>query len=167
MTSVTKDSPLSLVKVLLVPMIRPIGQAVLEPQAMQSFPMLSRPLFCEDEFSRLEEVIVGRAEFSHFPSERMSVMASCVPRYHLDEFRPNNPFPAHIVQKAQEELDNFAAVLTSLDVKVRRPDLVDWGKVGGYTAAMPRGKLQFLEVHQVLDWDTRERCPRQSRWNIM
>lgn len=125
-------------------MIKPVNQSVLGSQITTSLPMLTRPIFCEDEFSRLEEVIVGRAEFSHFPSERMSVMASIVPRYHLDEFRPNNPFPAHIVQKAQEELDNFAAVLTSLDVKVRRPDLVDWGKVGGYTAAMPRGEFYYL-----------------------
>lgn len=97
--------------------------------------------FSEDEWSPLKEVIVGRAEHSQFPSERMSVMASMMTKCYLDEFRPNNPFPADIVEKAQIELDNFAAVLESFGVVVHRPELVDWGKVGGYTGSMPRDGL--------------------------
>jgi glycine amidinotransferase len=106
--------------------------------------------FADNEWSPLQEVVVGRAEYSNFPSEPVSVMSNLVPRYHLDEFRPHNPFTRKIVDQAQKELDNFCQVLESHGVKVRRPELVDWRKVGGagctpgYTGAMPRDGLMVI-----------------------
>lgn len=103
------------------------------------------PLISADnEWSPLKAVIVGRAEHSTFPSEPRAVFAASMPAEHVDQFRPGNPFPADIVAKAQEELDNFASVLQQHGVKVYRPDEVDWLKVGGYTGSMPRDTLMTV-----------------------
>lgn len=99
------------------------------------------PILCEDEWSPLQEVIVGRAEHSYFPSEPRDYMEAIMPAEHLDRFKPGNPFPTQIVQEADKELNNLAAFLESQGVKVHRPRLVDWGKVGGYTGSMPRDAL--------------------------
>lgn len=103
------------------------------------------PLISADnEWSPLKVAIVGRAEHSAFPSEPRAVFEASMPAEHVDQFRPGNPFPAEIVAKAQEELDNFARVLQQHGVEVLRPDKVDWLKVGGYTGSMPRDTLMTV-----------------------
>lgn len=65
-------------------------------------------------------------------------------KQYVKEFRANNPFPAEILEKAQRELDGFAAVLEEHGVQVYRPKEVDWLKVGGYTGSMPRDTLMTV-----------------------
>ncbi|KAG6230845.1 hypothetical protein E4U25_007113 [Claviceps purpurea] len=98
----------------------------------------------DNEWSPLKAVIVGRAEYSAFPSEPRAVFEACMPAEHVNEFRPGNPFAAEIVSKAQAELDNFASVLQQHGVKVYRPNEVDWLNVGGYTGSMPRDALMTV-----------------------
>lgn len=105
---------------------------------------MSTLISADNEWSPLKAVIVGRAEHSAFPSEPRAVFEASMPAEHVDEFRPGNPFPADIVAKAQDELDNLAAVLQQHGVKVYRPDEVDWLKVGGYTGSMPRDTLMTV-----------------------
>jgi len=69
------------------------------------------------------------------------MIKATMPEEHFNEFRPNHPFPAEILEKASEELEQFAKVLETAGVKVYRPKTVDWSKVGGYTGAMPRDGL--------------------------
>ncbi|KAF3480431.1 Glycine amidinotransferase [Arthroderma uncinatum] len=102
----------------------------------------------DDEWSPLKAVIVGRAEHSAFPSEPFHAMAATMRKEHLAEFRPGNPFPPEVLEKAQQELDNFAAVLEQNGVRVYRPKEVDWLKVGGFTGAMPRDT--FMTVGNTL-----------------
>lgn len=64
-----------------------------------------------------------------------------MPEAHRMEFKPRNPFPGYIMQKAKEEVEKFGHILESAGVRVFRPQIVDWAKVGGYTAAMPRDGL--------------------------
>ncbi|MCJ1252386.1 hypothetical protein MMC24_000192 [Lignoscripta atroalba] len=64
-----------------------------------------------------------------------------MPSEHHSLFRHNNPFPSHIVQRADEELDQLVSILQREGVKVYRPKEVDWNRVGGYTGAMPRDGL--------------------------
>jgi glycine amidinotransferase len=110
-----------------------------------------------DEYAPLKEVFVGRGEHSYFPAIPMAAAANIVPRYHLDKFRPNNPIPKDIVEKATWELDNFANTLTDMGIKVRRPEKVDWGNVtidehapeyrgqgSGYTSSMMRDGLMVV-----------------------
>ncbi|KAF3907838.1 hypothetical protein AA313_de0207608 [Arthrobotrys entomopaga] len=108
---------------------------------------LEHPPFCEDEWSPLHEVIVGRAEHSHFPSEPSHMIKTVCPPGYTHEFRPSNPFPQPITSKATSELDNFARVLESHGVKVHRPELVNWGDVSGYTGAMARDGLMVVGNH--------------------
>ncbi|UNI19582.1 Glycine amidinotransferase [Purpureocillium takamizusanense] len=64
-----------------------------------------------------------------------------MPEGHWDEFKLHNHFPAHVVENAQKELDNFASVLEQHGVRVYRPKEVDWVKAGGYTGSMSRDAL--------------------------
>ena len=58
--------------------------------------------------------------------------------------RPTNPFPADLLARADSELDNLVEVLKSHGVQVHRPEVVDFQKMGGYTAAMPRDGLMTV-----------------------
>ena len=64
-----------------------------------------------------------------------------MPSEHHTSFRHNNPFPSHILQRADEELDQLVSILQGEGVQVCRPKEVDWNRVGGYTSAMPRDGL--------------------------
>ncbi|RDA82973.1 hypothetical protein CP532_4468 [Ophiocordyceps camponoti-leonardi (nom. inval.)] len=102
------------------------------------------PVSADNEWSPLKSVIVGRAEGSAFPSEEAHMMAATMPTEHLANFKQSNPFPPEILTKAQEELDNLAAILQNQGIKVYRPKKVDWLSVGGYTGAMPRDGLMTV-----------------------
>ncbi|KAJ4388412.1 hypothetical protein N0V85_007578 [Neurospora sp. IMI 360204] len=100
------------------------------------------------EYSPLHTLIIGRATHSLFPSEPAHMIRATMPSPYHSEFRPHHPFPASIVAKADEELDNFARVMTErFGIKVYRPREVDWTKAnegrGGYTGAMPRDGLRL------------------------
>jgi glycine amidinotransferase len=98
----------------------------------------------ENEWSPLKSVIVGRAEHSAFPSEPPRMITATMPDQHWQQFKPSNPFPADIVEKAQEELDQFASILQREGIHVYRPREIDWVKAGGYTGAMPRDGLMSV-----------------------
>lgn len=98
----------------------------------------------ENEWSPLQAVIVGRAEDSAFPSEPAHMMEATMPSEHIANFKPSNPFPAEILTRAQEELDNFADLLREQGVRVYRPTKCNWLKLGGYTGAMPRDGLMTV-----------------------
>lgn len=103
------------------------------------------PLISADnEWSPLKAVIVGRAEYSAFPSEPLHMITATMPDEHLSMFKPNNPFPPEIVERAEMELDNFASLLEKEGINVYRPKKVDWLKVKGYTGAMPRDGLMTV-----------------------
>jgi glycine amidinotransferase len=121
---------------------------------------LQKP-FSDNEWSRLIEVVVGRASHSCFPHIPVKALANIVPRYYLDEFiKPNNPIPQEILDKAEAELDNFARILQSYAVKVRRPEVVDWVKEGGYTGSMVRDGLMVVGntiIEAAYSWPCRRR----------
>jgi glycine amidinotransferase len=117
--------------------------------------------FSDNEWSRLIEVVVGRASHSCFPHIPIKALANIVPRYYLDEFvKPNNPIPQEILDKAEAELDNFAHILQNYGVKVRRPEVVDWVKEGGYTGSMVRDGLMVVGntiIEAAFSWPCRRR----------
>ncbi|KAK8041636.1 glycine amidinotransferase- mitochondrial [Apiospora rasikravindrae] len=117
--------------------------------------------FSDNEWSRLIEVVVGRASHSCFPHIPVKALTTIVPRFHLDEFtKPGNPIPGDIVKKAEAELDNLAALLQSYGVKVRRPEVVDWVKEGGYTGSMLRDGLMVVGntiIEAAFSWPCRRR----------
>jgi glycine amidinotransferase len=122
---------------------------------------LAQKPFSDNEWSKLIEVVVGRAANSCFPNIPVKALANIVPRYYLDEFvKPHNPIPQDIVEKAEAELDNFARILESYGVKVRRPEEVDWVKEGGYTGSMVRDGLMVVGntiIEAAFSWPCRRR----------
>lgn len=105
-------------------------------------------VFAVNEWSKLRSVIVGRATHSCFPSEPEHILQVLTPDRYRKHFHrpplPANPFPADLLARADAELDNLAEVLKSRDIKVYRPEVVDFQKVGGYTASMARDGLMTV-----------------------
>jgi scyllo-inosamine-4-phosphate amidinotransferase 1 len=93
-----------------------------------------------NEWDPLEEVIVGIATDARIPKPDLSL--------HAIEYRgrsrdsiPSGPFPAQVVEEAEQNLAELAEVLASLDIVVHRPDSVmtsapistpDWTTSGFY-----------------------------------
>lgn len=102
-----------------------------------------------NEWDPLEEIIVGRLEGATIPSSH-PVVACNVPPWatRLQRFAAGIRYPRGLIERAQHELDEFTALLQSLDITVRRPEAVDHRKRFGTP-----------------DWSSRgfcNTCPRDS-----
>lgn len=109
------------------------------------------PVNSHDEWSLLEEVVVGRVDGACIPAWHPSLEAT-VPEKHRGWFREfgGRPFPPALVEAAAEELETLCDVLRAEGVTVVRPDPVDWtapfgspdfGASRGLYGAMPRDIL--------------------------
>ncbi|WP_367127706.1 amidinotransferase [Saccharothrix sp. HUAS TT1] len=109
------------------------------------------PVWSHTEWDPLEEVVVGEIRGCAIPAWDPAVGAT-TPERHQELFRreAGRGFPAEHVQRAAQELDAFAALLTSRGVRVVRPEAVDhgrpfatpnWRSPGGLYSAMPRDLL--------------------------
>lgn len=95
----------------------------------------------DNEWSTLRAVVVGRGEHACFPNEPANMIRATMPTDFQSEFKHLNPFPAHIVKAATQELDDFAKALGERGIRVYRPRLIDWRVQQGYTGAMVRDGL--------------------------
>ncbi|WP_030264932.1 amidinotransferase [Streptomyces violens] len=88
-------------------------------------PLVS-PVNSHNEWDPLEEIIVGRLDGATIPSSHPVVTCN-IPPWAARLQRPAAGFkyPRMMIERAQQELDQFIALLQSLDVTVRRPDAVD------------------------------------------
>ncbi|MBL6695675.1 MAG: inosamine-phosphate amidinotransferase 1 [Luminiphilus sp.] len=93
-----------------------------------------------NEWDPLEEVIIGTAINARFPHADPSTRLAEYPDRRLDQI-PQGPFPQHIIEEAEEDLETFAAVLQSAGISVRRPSpwphdktfgTIDWQTTGYY-----------------------------------
>ena len=108
------------------------------------------PVCSYNGWDPLEEVIVGRVEGAHIPPMTVEVKA-CADEKWWDYFHKNGgkPFPLQHIQKAAEEIEELCKILRHEGVIVRRPEVLDHGKVystpdfssSGLYAAMPRDFL--------------------------
>jgi len=108
------------------------------------------PVCSYNEWDPLEEVIVGRVEGAHIPPMTMEVKANTTEKW-WDYFHKNSgkTFPLQHIQKAVEEIEEMCKILQYEGVVVRRPEVIDHGKVyttpdfssSGLYAAMPRDFL--------------------------
>lgn len=110
----------------------------------------SSPVCSYTEWDPLEEVIVGIVDEAHFPPWHKA-LPPVLPANQHETFRreAGKPFPAMEIAAARRELDEFARILESEGVRVRRPEPIrqnvpyrtlDWTSTGMY-AAMPRDVL--------------------------
>jgi glycine amidinotransferase len=121
-----------------------------------------------DEWSRLEEVIVGRAEDACVPVWH-PVLAATMPECHHAWFQKNGgrPIPQELLRAAAHELDGLCALLEREGVVVRRPDRLDWslpfstpdfGPTCGLYGAMPRDVLIVIGdevIEAPMSWRSR------------
>lgn len=95
-----------------------------------------------NEWDPLEEVIVGIATSARVPSPDRGLFAiDYADNVESKEAIPTGPFDPQIIEEANEDLDNLASLLSSQEVKVRRPAVTDhsrpfgtpdWSSDGGY-----------------------------------
>lgn len=98
-----------------------------------------------NEWSPLKSIIVGRAGVACFPNAPAKMIKATMPETYIDEFKPHNPFPPALIEKAEEELDRFASMLKEHSVQVIRPPKnINWKDIGGYTGAMARDGLMSV-----------------------
>ncbi|MGA9444455.1 MAG: amidinotransferase [Methyloceanibacter sp.] len=124
------------------------------------------PLGCHvwscNEWDPLEEVIVGNPFNARFPHPDKSTQVAEYPDRSLDEI-PHGPFPERIVEEAEEDLQEFVAVLESRGVTVKRPETwphekqlstIHW-ETSGYYNYCPRDIMlvigdQIIETPNVI-----------------
>lgn len=106
-----------------------------------------------NDWDELQEIIVGTVQGATVPPLHATVKACSYPKYwSFFEEHAGEPFPAELVSKAKQELDQFAHILTQEGVTVRSPEAVDFSKAyrtphfesTGLYAAMPRDILVVI-----------------------
>lgn len=153
------------------PCMKPVNSLESQKTSLTSCvrPHAERPVVSSyDEWSPLEEVIVGRSDHACVP-EWHPVLAATMPAQHWDWFRHNGgrPFPGELLAAAARELDELCHVLTQEGVVVRRPDVVDWSTpcqtpefavACGLYSAMPRDILLVIGdeiIEAPMSWRSR------------
>jgi glycine amidinotransferase/scyllo-inosamine-4-phosphate amidinotransferase 1 len=73
------------------------------------------------EWDPLEEIIVGTMAGARVPIADRSLVATEYPDMDDPQQIPSGPFPGHVVEQTEVELDELVDLLTGLGVTVRRP----------------------------------------------
>lgn len=102
-------------------------------------------VYSRNEWDPLRRILVGSATNANWPSAD--------PVFALEHTRtqwkqtpvPSGPVPAHIVDKANQELDKLSEVLYNLGVEVWRPDPIDFVGRGGMYNYCPRDRLLIAD----------------------
>ena len=105
-----------------------------------------------NEWDPLQEVIVGSVR----GATEMGFEPAFSPYFQVDGLERetrSRPIPSTIIDDAERQMDNFANLLDSLGITVRRPDPVDhsigtktpeWEIAGGHAHACPRDTLLVI-----------------------
>lgn len=111
------------------------------------------PVRSYNEWDPLEEVIVGIVDDAMLPSWNLINEITFPPgAWELPQLRSGGgvPYPEEIVDRAREDVEEFAGVLREAGATVRRPDRLDfaapygtpaWQVTNGFCAANPRDVL--------------------------
>jgi scyllo-inosamine-4-phosphate amidinotransferase 1 len=73
------------------------------------------------EWDPLEEVVVGTMAGARVPFAERSLLATEYPDIADPQQIPSGPFPGHVVEETEAELEELVDLLTGLGVSVRRP----------------------------------------------
>jgi glycine amidinotransferase len=110
--------------------------------------LTTSPVCSYNEWDPLEEVIVGGLDGASIPGMHITLDAT-MPEESRRMFEESGgcPFPAHLIEAGNRDLDRFVEILEGEGVTVRRPERIDhsrpfatpdWSVAGGVYAAMPR-----------------------------
>ncbi len=119
-----------------------------------------------NEWSRLRRVIVGRADGTMIQAPEPAIVRD----FPDDGFPAGTygPMPQDMVDAANEQMDNFAAVLESHGVVVDRPEIMDWSreietpdwKQGSQFGVMPPRDVLLTVGSEILEATMSQR----ARW---
>jgi N-dimethylarginine dimethylaminohydrolase len=107
-----------------------------------------------NEWDQLEEVIVGNPLRARFPTADLSTQLTEFPDRSLEKI-PQGPFPQQIIEEAEEDLNEFVAVLEGLGITVKRPETwpheanfstINWKSEGFYNYC-PRDIMLVIGDH--------------------
>ena len=102
-----------------------------------------------NEWDPLKSVVVGRANGAQVPSTDTSLWAINYADKYPDHEIPNGPYPEQVVDEANEDLENLTKELEKLEVKVYRPEDLDFTRsvsngdwnANGYYGYCPRDSV--------------------------
>ncbi|WP_307624306.1 amidinotransferase [Streptomyces sp. V3I7] len=111
------------------------------------------PVSSHNEWDPLEEIIVGRLDGATIPSGHPVVTCNLPPwAARIQKLVAGFRYPRTLIERAQQELDEFVTLLESLDITVRRPDKADhrhrfaapdWSS-RGFCNACPRDSMLVI-----------------------
>ena len=94
-----------------------------------------------NEWDPLRSVVVGRADHANWPTKDPVFRSESERTLWKETPLPSGPVPDWIIQEANEDLDELAAVLRSLNVEVLRPGDLDFQELDGMYNYCPRDRL--------------------------
>lgn len=94
-----------------------------------------------NEWDPLRSVVVGRADHANWPTKDPVFRSESERTLWKETPLPSGPVPDWIIQEANEDLDELAGVLKSLNVEVLRPGDLDFQELDGMYNYCPRDRL--------------------------
>jgi glycine amidinotransferase/scyllo-inosamine-4-phosphate amidinotransferase 1 len=94
-----------------------------------------------NEWDTLKEIVVGRADFSNWPSSDPVFAQESKKTTWTETPVPAGPVPNWIIDEANEDLDILADALNQLDVVVHRPKHMNFQERSGMYSYCPRDRL--------------------------
>lgn len=94
-----------------------------------------------NEWDRLQEIVVGRADYANWPSnDPVFAKESEKTSWHETPV-PSGPVPQWVIDEANEDLNELASVLAQIGVIVHRPTNINFQERGGMYNYCPRDRL--------------------------
>lgn len=98
-------------------------------------------IYSTNEWDKLQEVVVGRADFANWPSNDPVFAQESTKTTWTETPVPSGPVPDWIINEANQDLDLLAMSLERCGVTVYRPKALDYQKLGGMYGYCPRDRL--------------------------
>lgn len=106
-----------------------------------------------NEWDPLEEVVIGRIDNAQIPRPAVDLHTIEYADRELESQIPSGPFSSEVVAQTRDDLEKLCETLTSLGIKVRRPDVTshatefgttEW-KTDGFYNYCPRDVLLAID----------------------
>ena len=128
--------------------------SILEKEDLKNNENISKspcPVNSYNEWDPLEEVIVGIVDGATFPKQHVALKAS-IPKkiYDILFFIGGMKMPSFLHKEAKKELKEFVNILESEGVKVKRPEIINFGK-----------------KYKTLNWESKGNCVACPRDSLM
>lgn len=94
-----------------------------------------------NEWDKLQEVVVGRADFANWPSNDPVFALESKKTTWTETPVPSGPVPDWIIDEANEDLDILSSTLEKFGAVVHRPQVINFQERGGMYNYCPRDRL--------------------------